>query len=149
MKTKIYILFFLLISATYSYSQATLLNAAGSNEQKIPNIKKIECRYNKDKVYLHITVNSDTTSKILFVERSLDASYYEKIGYIKINGNSLHADIGYYFIDESPLKANLYYRLSYYPAANKPSYSEIANVFPVDVNITPSSYLAVTSFSNR
>jgi hypothetical protein len=108
------------------------MSSRNSNAQRITNIKAIESRYFEGKVYLHLTVNGNTETKILAVERSLDGKNYEVIGYIEIHGNNAKMDLAYYFTDESPIVANLYYRLSGNTINNEPVYSETLSVTPID-----------------
>lgn len=151
MKTKIYILFFLLISTSgfRANSQTAMLNPANTEEQKITTVKAFESRYFNNKVYLHLTINGNTTTKFLAVERSLDATHFEVIGYIKIYGTSVQADLAYYFTDESPVAANLYYRLTDYSNFNEPVYSETTSIIPVDENKAPNSSLTTTANSDE
>jgi hypothetical protein len=150
MKTKIYILFFLLICASFQVNSQTVIMSSGdSNAQRITNIKALESRYFDGKVYLHLTVNGNTETKILAVERSLDGKNYEVIGYIEIHGNNAKMDLAYYFTDESPVVANLYYRLSGYTDFNEPIYSETINVIPVDKNKTISGLITTNSNSEE
>ncbi|MGD0710822.1 MAG: hypothetical protein ABR968_06530 [Bacteroidales bacterium] len=133
MKTIIYTLFFLLISASLQLnSQTAMLSPVNSNEQRVAHVKAIESRYYEGKVYLHITVNGNTETQVLAIERSLDAKNYEVIGFITINGNNAQFDLAYYFTDESPVIANLYYRLSGNSLSNEQVYSEITDVTPID-----------------
>lgn len=65
---------FLLISASFRVnSQNAILSNEYSNEQKVTPIKAIETKYFNGKVYLHITVNSNTETKMAAIERSIDA----------------------------------------------------------------------------
>lgn len=146
MKNITYTLFFLLFSASVfqANSQTAMLSPENSNEQKIAHIKTFKSKYIEGKVYMHIIVNGNTETKTLVIERSLDAINFEVIGYINVIGTNAQIDIAYYFKDESPVIANLYYRLSDYSFNNQPIYSEIISVVPVDENkittpITPIS----------
>jgi hypothetical protein len=146
MKTIIYTLFFLLISASLQVnSQTSMLIPVNSNEQKVTHIKTIETKYFNGKVYLHITVNGNTETKIVAVERSIDAKNYEVIGYITITGTPAQIDLAYYFTDELPVAANLYYRLSGNTINNEPVYSETLSVTPIDENKTLSDILTTTA----
>ncbi len=138
MKKTIYTLLLLLISASVfqANSQTAILSPVNPDEQKVTHIKAFEYRYINSKVYLHITVNGNTETKIVAVERSLDATNYEVIGYIKIYGTTAQIDLAYYFTDESPMVAYLYYRLSDYSNYNEPVYSETISVIPIDENKT-------------
>lgn len=139
MKNKIYTLLFLLVS-TFIFqvnSQTVNLSPVNPDEQKVAHIKAFESRYFDGKVYLHITLNGNTETKILAVERSLDAINYEVLGFIKIYGTDIQSDLAYYFTDESPVAVNLYYRLSDYSNNNEPVYSETLSVIPVNENKTP------------
>ena len=145
MKTKIYTLLLLLISASLRVnSQTSMLNPVNSNEQKITHVKGVESKYVDGKVYLHITVNGNTENQVLAVERSLDAKNYTVIGYITINGNNAQFDLAYYFTDESPVTANLYYRLSGNAINNESVYSETVSVTPIDENKAPSDIIITT-----
>lgn len=149
MKTKIYTLLFLLIS-TYAFqanSQSAMPSTDNSNDQKITSVKAFESRYLNGKVYLHVTVNGNTETKFVTVERSLDATNYEVIGYVNIIGSTAQIDLAYYFIDESPVALNLFYRLSDYSIYNEPVYSETINVIPIDENKTPETIVSTASVS--
>ena len=50
-----------------------MLSPVNLNEQKATHIKAIETKYFNGKVYLHITVNSNTETKMAAIERSIDA----------------------------------------------------------------------------
>jgi hypothetical protein len=147
MKTIIYTLLLLLISifAFQVNSQTVLLSLENSDEQKVTHIKAIESKYFNGKVYLHITMNGNTETKIVAVERSLDAKNYEVIGYITIIGTPAQLDLAYYFTDESPVAANLFYRLSGNTINNEPVYSETLSVTPIDENKAPSDILTTTA----
>jgi hypothetical protein len=138
MKTKIYILFFLLISAfsIQANSQTAMLNPLNPVEQKLTPVKAFESRYVNGKVFLHITVNGNTETKIVAIERSLDATHFEVIGFIKVYGSPYPIDLAYYFTDESPVVSNLYYRLSYTsPSSYYDSYySDTISVIPIEEN---------------
>lgn len=151
MKTKIYILLILLISASFfrASSQTAMLSPENQNEQKLAYIKGIESRFMNNNVYLHFTVTGNTETRIVTVERSLDATNFEVIGYIKIYGTAVQVDLAYYFTDESPVASNLYYRLSDYSFNNKPVYSETINVIPIDENKTPETIVSTASVSNE
>lgn len=151
MKTKIYTLLFLLIIASVlrAGSQTANLSPVHQDEQKVTHIKAFESRYFDNKVYLHITVNGNPETKIVAVERSLDATHFEVIGYVKIYGSDAQADLAYYFTDESPVIANLYYRLSDYSFNNEPVYSETISVIPVDENKVSTGIIATTSNSDE
>jgi hypothetical protein len=141
MKTKIYTLLLLFYTASLQLnSQSLMLSSANTNEQKLSYIKAFESKYLNGKVYLHITVNNNTETRTLAVERSLDATHFEVIGYIKCYGTTIPDDITYYFTDESPVMANLYYRLSCYDNSNEADYGETIKVVPVGENITPSGF---------
>lgn len=139
MKNIICTLLFLLFSASVfqANSQTALLNLGNSNEEKVTYIKAFESKYFNGKVYLALTINGNTETKIVAIERSLDATNYEVMGYIKIYGTDVKADLAYYFTDESPVSANLYYRLSDFSSMNKPAYSETISVMPVNKSQTP------------
>jgi hypothetical protein len=77
-------------------------------------------------------VNGNTETKTVAVERSLDATNYEVIGYVTIIGNNVTVDLAYYFTDELPVLANLYYRLSEYSQNNEANYSETTSVIPIE-----------------
>ncbi len=119
------------------------------NDQKITSVKAFESKYLNDKVYLHVTVNGNTETKFVTVERSLDATNYEVIGYIKIYGTTFQIDLAYYFTDEFPVSANLYYRLSDYSNYNEPVYSETISVIPLDEYKIPSGIITTTPVSNE
>jgi hypothetical protein len=143
MKTIIYTLLFLLIGTSFHVnSQNAILSTVYSDEQKITNVKAIKSKYYEGRVYLHITVNGNTETQILAVERSLDAINYEVIGYITIAGVPTQMDLAYYFTDKSPVVANLYYRLSNHPSYNEQVYSETISVTPIDDYKTPSGNIA-------
>jgi hypothetical protein len=145
MKTIIYAMVLLLVSASLQVnSQTALLSSINSNEQKITHVKAIESKYVDGKVYLHITVNGNTENQVLAVERSLDAKNYTVRGYITINGNNAQFDLAYYFTDESPVTANLYYRLSGNSLYNEQVYSETVSVTPIDENKAPSDIIITT-----
>lgn len=139
MKTKICTLLLLLISAASfnSYSQTALPSSGNNSEQGITSIKSFESKYVNGKIYLHATVNGNTETKALAVERSIDGANYEVIGYIKMIGTNVQCNLSYYFTDESPVKTNLYYRFSDYTLYNEPAYSETLLVIPVDEIKTP------------
>jgi len=142
MKTIIYTMLFLLISASFRVnSQNAILSNEYSNEQKVTPIKAIETKYFNSKVYLHITINGNTETQILAVERSLDATNYEVIGHITIYGTPAQINIAYYFTDESPVVANLYYRLSSHSFNNESVYTEALSVTPIDDYKTPSDII--------
>ncbi|MFH0865333.1 MAG: hypothetical protein V1904_04015 [Bacteroidota bacterium] len=151
MKTKIYTLLFLLISFSFyrAVSQTALPSRVNADEKKITSVKSFESRYINGKVYLHVTVNGNTETKIVAIERSLDATNYEVIGYMKIYGTNVLSDLAYYFTDELPVAANLYYRLSDYSVFNEPGYSEIISVIPVDESKTPYTIMSTASFSGE
>lgn len=151
MKTKIYTLLFLIISAVSfrAYSQNALPSPESNSEQGIASVKSFESRYINGKVYLHATVNGNTETKIVTVERSLDAANFEVIGYIKIYGTDVSCNLAYYFTDESPVKTNLYYRLSDYTLYNEPAYSETVVVIPVDEYKTPVTVVLNASLSEE
>jgi len=133
MKTIISAMLYLLISPPLLVnSQTALLSSVNSNEQKITHVKAFESKYVDGKVYLYLTVNGNTETQVLAVERSLDANNYTVIGYITINGNNAKIDLAYYFTDESPVIANLYYRLSGYSLSYEQVYSETLNVTPIE-----------------
>lgn len=136
MKKLIQTLLLLFISTCvfHANSQTALMSPVYPGEQKITHVKAFESRYLNGKVYLHITVNGNTETKIVAVERSLDAKNFEVIGYIKIYGTPYLVDLAYYFTDESPVAANLFYRLSDYSVNNEPAYSETKNIIPMDEN---------------
>jgi hypothetical protein len=136
MKTKIYTLLFLLISTSVfqANSQTAILNPVNKLEQKVAHIKAFESKYFEGKVYLHITVNNNIETKIVTIERSLDAIHFEAIGNIIIYGTTVHNDLGYHLTDELPVVANLYYRLADYTSCCEPAYSETISVFPIDDN---------------
>ena len=121
-------------------SQSLMLSPVNSGEPALSQVKAFESKYLNDKVYLHITVNNNTETRTLSVERSLDATHFETIGYIKCYGTSTKNDIDYYFIDESPVIANLYYRLSCYTNSNEAVYGETINVVPIGKNVAPSGF---------
>jgi len=74
MKTKSHTMIFLLICASLQVnSQTLMLIPVNLNEQKATHIKAIETKYFNGKVYLHITVNSNTETKMAAIERSIDA----------------------------------------------------------------------------
>lgn len=150
MKNIIHTLLFLLISASafQANSQTVFISSANPAEQKITYIKTFESRYFNNKVYLHITATGNTETKIVAVERSLDATNFEVIGYIKIYGTSVQADLAYFFTDESPVVANLYYRLSVYSFYNEPAYSQTVDVMPIDKNKAPTSITTIASVSH-
>lgn len=133
MKTKILTLLFILISAAVLQvnSQIVSMSAVDPDSQMITSVKAFESRYFDGKVYLHITVNGNTETKFVAVERSLDETNYEVIGYIKIYGTTVLCDLAYYFTDELPGSFKLYYRLSDYSDYNEPVYSETINVTPI------------------
>jgi hypothetical protein len=146
MKTIMYTLLLFLISASLQLnSQTAMLSPVNSSEQKVTHVKAIDSRYYEGKVYLHITVNGNTEKQILAIERSLDAENYAVIGYITINGNNAQFDLAYYFTDESPEVANLYYRLSGNSLYNEQVYSETVSVTPIDENKAPSDILTTTA----
>ena len=154
MKKIIYTLFFLLFSASafQANSQNIILNPENSMDQKAMHIKSLESKYFEGKVYLHITVSGNTETKIWAVERSLDATNFEAIGFIKINGVTVQNDIAYYFTDELPVIANLYYRLTDYSFHFKPAYSETTSVIPIDenkVNADITTIASITPISNE
>lgn len=146
MKNRFYIILFLLMSipAFKVNSQTIMLNPEDSNLQKVIHIKTITSRYFNGKVYLHLTINGNTKNQIVAVERSLDATNYEVIGFIKIYGVNVPGDIAYYFTDKSPIKANLYYRLSIDPLNNGPVYSETMSVTPIDEYKAPTGIAPAT-----
>lgn len=148
MKNLIYTLLFLLFSAPVfqAKSQTATLCTANSIEQNATQVKSIESKYFNGKVYLHFTINGNIETKTVAVERSLDATNYEVIGYIKIYGTNVLCDLAYYFTDESPVSANLYYRLSDYSLNNEPAYSETTSVTPIDETKAPSDI--VTTIPN-
>lgn len=140
MKTKIFTLLILLISNCIFRvnSQTASISSVNSNNQMASNIKAFESRYVDGKVFLHITINGNIVTKFLAVERSLDATNYEVIGYVKIYGTPVLADLAYYFTDESPVKTDLYYRLTDYTLNNEPVYSATITVIPIEnINIIP------------
>ena len=149
MKTKILTLLFLLISAAVLQvnSQTISMGAVDSDSQTITSVKAFESRYLNDKVYLHITVKGNTETKMVAVERSLDAINFEVIGYIKLYGTPVQCDLAYYFTDESPVSANLYYRLSDYAIFNGPAYSETISIIPIDEYKAPVELIAITPVS--
>jgi hypothetical protein len=149
MKTKIFTLLFLLISAAVLQvnSQTALVGAVNPDWKTITNVKTFESRYADGKVFLHITINGNTVTKFVAVERSLDATNYEVIGFIKIYGTDSQSNLAYYFNDESPVAANLYYRLSYYSCCDEPVYGESISVIPVNENKTPAGSITTTSIS--
>lgn len=135
MKKLLFTLFNILICASIfqANSQTISLTTQPPNEQKtIAVVKAFEGRYLNSKVYLHLTINGNTETKLIAVERSLDNSNYEVIGYIKIYGTNVLCDLAYYFKDELPVSANLFYRLSDYSPNNEPVYSETISVIPID-----------------
>jgi hypothetical protein len=143
MKTIIYVLPFLLLNASLQlHSQSLLLSSVNANEQKLSCIKAFESKYLDGKVYLHVTVNNNTETRTLEVERSVDATHFEVVGYIKLYGSPTTNDLAYYFTDESPVISNLYYRLTYNVGSDEPVYSETINVVPVSKKIAePSGYI--------
>jgi hypothetical protein len=142
MKTKIYTLLLLLLNASLQLnSQSIMLGSVNSNEQTLNQIKAFESQYLNGKVYLHVTVSNNTETRTLAVERSLDATNFEVIGYIKLYGTTVPNVLAYYFTDESPVIANLYYRLSYSDNFNEAVNSETINVFPIGENIEPAGYI--------
>ncbi len=146
MKTKIQILIFLIISAFFfhAFSQTALPGAVYQNEQNMTYIKSFESRYLSNKMYLHITVNGNTETKMVAVERSIDGINYEVIGYVKMIGTNIQCNLAYYFTDESPVLSNLYYRLSDYSIYDEPVYSEIISVIPIDENKTATGIIITT-----
>jgi len=151
MKKIIYASLFLLFSSSVfqANSQTALLNLGNSNEEKVTFVKTFESKYFNGKVYLHLTINGNTETKIVAIERSLDATNYEVIGYVKIYGTSAQIDLAYYFTDESPVSANLYYRLSDYSSNNEHAYSEITSIIPIDENKVETGTLTTTSNSDE
>jgi len=145
MKNLIYTLLFLLFSAPVFQvkSQTETLYTANSIGQNATQVKSIGSKYFNGKVYLHFTINGNTETKTVAVERSLDATNYEVIGYIKIYGTNVLCDLAYYFTDESPVSANLYYRLSDYSFNNEPVYSETISVTPIDKTKVPNDMVLV------
>ncbi len=141
MRLTIYTFILLLLNASLQLnSQSLMLSTVNSNEQKLSHIKAFDSKYLNGKVYLHITVNNNTETRTLAVERSLDAAQFEVIGYIKCYGTASRNDIAYYFTDESPIVANLYYRLLCYNNSNEIAYSETINVIPVGKSTAPSGF---------
>jgi hypothetical protein len=134
MKNLIYILLFILITTPVfkANSQTSILNPVIQNQQNVTHVKEIDSKYFNSKVYLHFTVNGNTETKTVAVERSLDATNYEVIGYVTIIGNNVTVDLAYYFTDELPVLANLYYRLSEYSQNNEANYSETTSVIPIE-----------------
>ena len=136
MKTKTYTLLFLLISASVlqANSQTAMMSSGDPIEQKVTHLKSFESRYFEGKVYLHITVNGNTETKTVAVERSLDATHFEMAGYIIIYGTTVQTNLAYYFNEEPPVFTKLYYRLADYTYYNSPVYSETINVITTDEN---------------
>jgi hypothetical protein len=151
MKTKIHTLLFLLICASFQVnSQSVTLCSENSAAQKISGIKSVSSKYCDGKVYLHLTVNGNIVTKTLAVERSLDGKNYEVIGHINILGTPAPFDLVYYFTDESPVTANLYYRLSEYSSSiNEMAYSETTSIIPINNNNTKQSCGAKFSTVNN
>ena len=147
MKAKLYTVIILLIvsCSTRVNSQAANLNPGNPSGQNVSHVKSFESKYFNSQVFLHLVVNGNTESKIVEVDRSLDAEHFEVIGFIRIYGTSVQADLAYYFTDESPLFTNIYYRLSDYSDPNNPEYSEILEVIPKDINKTPATNLVASS----
>jgi hypothetical protein len=151
MKTKVTIIFFLLVAASLRVNaQGSMLSSANQDEQGMSYIKAINGVYNDAKVYLHITVNRCTQTRTLAVERSIDDKNYKVIGLITIKGDSAKFNLAYYFTDNSPVTANLYYRLTDYSVANDPVSSETASVIPVGEKrtSTESNLVAFSQISN-
>jgi hypothetical protein len=151
MKAKIYILLFLLFSAAVLQvnSQTVSMNAVDPDGQTITTVKAFESRYFDGKVYLHVTVNGNTETYFVAVERSIDAKNFEIIGYVKIYGTDIQSDLAYYFTDESPVSFNLYYRIVDNSNFNEPAYSETLCVIPMCENKIPSTPLTTTSLSGE
>lgn len=153
MKKIIYILLFLLFSSSafQANSQTSALNLSPVNpdERKITIIKSFESRFVEGKVYLHITVNGNTETNFVAVERSLDATNYEVIGYVKIYGTEVPCNLTYYFTDDSPGTFNLFYRLTDYSISNAPAYSETLGVIPANEIEIPSGINTTTAISNE
>ena len=137
------------ISIFQADSQTPQVNLGNSNENQITFIKAFESKYFNDVVYLHITVNGNTKTNFVAVERSLDAVTYEVIGYIKVYGTDVKCDLAYYFTDKSPGIFNLFYRLSDYSTPNEPSYSETLNVIPANEHNTPRSNKSVQTIGEQ
>jgi len=147
MKNIIYILLFLLLSSSafQANSQNVVLIPGNSNDQKVTHIKAFKSKYVNGTVYMHITISGNTETNILVIERSLDATNFEVIGYINIIGVTIKDDIAYYFTDKSPVIANLYYRLKCYSSLNEPVYSETIGVIPIDEYKTPADITTIAS----
>ena len=137
MKKLIRALIFIVLTASVfqANSQTVILDPEDSNLQKITHITTIESRYYEGKVYLHLTVNGNTETQTVAIERSLDAMNYEVIGFVTIFGVKVHGNIAYYYTDNSPVIANLYYRLSFNTLAES-AYSKTINIIPIDISKT-------------
>lgn len=146
MKNIVYILLFFLLSTSVFRvnSQTVMLIPFDSNDQKVTHIKEFKSKYIDGIVYMNITICGNTKTNLLAIERSLDATSFEVIGYVKVIGIPVQDDIAYYFTDKMPVIANLYYRLKGYSYSNDPVYSETIGVIPIDEFIIPPDIIAIT-----
>jgi hypothetical protein len=151
MKIKIFALLILLMNTAVLQvsSQPAIPSTVNPGEQKIASVKTFESKYIASKVYLHIKVNGNNETKMLAIERSLDETNYEVIGFIKLIGTDVQCDLSYYFTDESPVSSQLYYRLSDYSDYNEPCHSETICVIPIDKNTPASSTATTAHISNK
>jgi hypothetical protein len=93
--------------------------------------------YNNGKTFIRWLVTNDEKDGIFIIERSLDGTEFEALGFKDRVGSPLCVNLFYSFIDEAPTAGQNYYRIMSVGTDQTYTYSDVVRVRTDVQNNTP------------